>query len=282
MSREVFIRNSRLIKKSLSFTNVIGDDNYSVSYLDEHLRLTTQESESCFTLLFNNDSIGRGIQIVEMDKNSIHLAVNLPCTKEDVMMLYKLSRRIASLWKADYIMVEDTKVELSEIEKMEEHDITMNKSLLADAPRVFGDDYATLYCAWLPICIPVSQLQSYSNDYQAFSKYLDEKQRIGAFYSCPIFYSQDGEVISLYVGISEGEFILPNKPEMTYTKEGTQVQCDRALIAVPGVFPNEEISKMDYLSFIGRIPEEKVSIFDCQHILVSSLSQKDLQSIFRR
>ena len=97
MAREVFIHNSRIIKKCLSFTDVIGDENYAVSYLDEYMRFTTQESESCFTMLFNNDSIGRGIQIVETDKYSFHLAVNLPCTEEDVKMLYKLSRRIAYL-----------------------------------------------------------------------------------------------------------------------------------------------------------------------------------------
>ena len=90
MAREVFIHNSRIIKKCLSFTDVIGDENYAVSYLDEYMRFTTQESESCFTMLFDNDSIGRGIQIVETDKNSFHLAVNLPCTEEDVKMLYKL------------------------------------------------------------------------------------------------------------------------------------------------------------------------------------------------
>ena len=121
MAREVFIHNSRIIKKCLSFTDVIGDENYAVSYLDEYMRFTTQESESCFTMLFNNDSIGRGIQIVETDKNSFHLAVNLPCTEEDVKMLYKLSKRIAYLWKSNHIIVEDTRVELPEIEKVEGH-----------------------------------------------------------------------------------------------------------------------------------------------------------------
>mgnify|MGYP006392780429 FL=1 len=281
MAREVFIHNSRIIKKCLSFTDVIGDENYAVSYLDEYMRFTTQESESCFTMLFNNDSIGRGIQIVETDKNSFHLAVNLPCTEEDVKMLYKLSRRIAYLWKSNHIIVEDTRVELSEIEKVEEQDIAMNKSLHADAPKLFGDDYATLYCVTLPICIPVKQLQGYSDDYQGFSQFLDEKQGLGAFYSCPIFYTLNGEVISLYVGISEGEFILPNKPQMSFMSDGKEVQCDKALIAIPEVFPDEKISKLDYQTFVDRIPKEKVSEFDCQHMLVSTLSLEELQSIYK-
>ena len=110
------------------------------------------------------------------------------CWKKPLRLRRSFKVRSSS-WKSNHIIVEDTKVELPEIDKVEEQDIAMNKSLLADAPKVFGDDFATLYCAWLPICIPVSQLQAYSEDYQGFSKYLDDRQGIGAFYSCPQFYS---------------------------------------------------------------------------------------------
>ena len=281
MAKEVFIHNSRLFKKSLSLADIIGDNTYEVSYLDDKMRMTTQKSESCFTLLFDRNCIGRGVQVVENTKDTVHLAVNLPCTQEDIQMLYIVSRRIASIWKSDSIMVEDTKVSLSEIKKMEEHDIAMNKSLLGDAPKLFGDDYATLYCVTLPICIPVKQLQGYSDDYQGFSQFLDEKQRLGAFYSCPIFYTLNGEVISLYVGISEGEFILPNKPRMSFMNDGKEVQCDKALIAIPEVFPDEKISRLDYQTFVDRIPKEKVSEFDCQHMLISNLSLEELQSIYK-
>ena len=281
MAREVFIHNSRWFKKSLSLEDIKGESTYHVSYLDSNMRMTTQKSESSFTLLFDGNCIGRGVQVVENTKDTIHLAVNLPCTQEDVQLLYNVSRRIASLWKSDSIIVEETKVSLTEIEKMEEHDIAMNKSLLGDAPKLFGDDYATLYCVTLPICIPVKQLQGYSDDYQGFSQFLDEKQGLGAFYSCPIFYTLNGEVISLYVGITEGEFILPNKPQMSFMNDGKEVQCDKALIAIPEVFPDEKISKLDYQTFVDRIPKEKVSEFDCQHMLVSTLSLEELQSIYK-
>lgn len=281
MAREVFIHNARLFKKSLSLAEIIGENKYEVSYLDENMRMTSQKSESGVTLLSDRSRLGRGVQVVESDKNAVHLAVNLPCTKEDIQMLYNVSRRIASLWKSDSIMVEDSKVSLTDIEKMEEHDIAMNKGLLSDAPSVFGDDYATLYCVTLPICIPVKQLQGYSEDYQGFSQYLDERQRLGAFYSCPIFYSLDGEIVSIYVGLTDGVFILPNKPLMSFMNDGEEVQCGRALVAIPEVFPDEKISKLDYQTFVDRIPKEKLSEFDCQHMLVSNLSIEELQSIFK-
>ena len=101
MAREVFIYNSRLFKKSLSLADIIGDSTYKVSYLDEHMRMTDQKSESRFTFIYDGNCIGRGVQVVENNKNTIHLALPLPCTKEDIQMLYKVSRRIASLWKSD-------------------------------------------------------------------------------------------------------------------------------------------------------------------------------------
>lgn len=280
MAREVFIHNSRLFKKSLSLADIIGESNYEVSYLDDNMRMTTQEDESCCTVLFNEACIGRGVQVVENSKNTIHLALNLPCTQEDVQMFYELSSRIASLWKANSIIVEDTKVPLSELGRMVEQDIAMNKNLLNDAPKVFGDDF-TLFCATLPICIPVKQLQGYSDDYQGFSYYLHEKQRIGAFYSCPIFFSLNEELLSVYVGICNGEFILPNQPQMSFKKDGDEVQCDKALIAIPNVFPDDKLSRLDYQTFVDRVPKEKLSEFDCQHMLVSSLSLEELQSIFK-
>ena len=283
MAREVFIHNSRLFKKDLSFADITSESNYEVASLGEHMTLTTSlEDESSITVLFNGECIGRGVQVVEKDKNTIHLAVNLPCTQEDIQMLYELSRRIASLWKANSIIVEDTKVAVSEIDKMVEQDVAMNKSMLADAPNLWGDyGPLTLYCATLPICVTVKQLQGYSVDYPEFSYYLHEKQKIGAFYSYPIFFSLNEELISFYVGICNGEFILPNEPQMSFKKDGVEVQCDKALIAIPNVFPDDKLSKLDYQTFVDRVPKEKLSEFDCQHMLVSSLSLEELQSIFK-
>ena len=278
MAREVFIYNSRLFKKSLSLADIIGDSTYKLSYLDEHMRMTDQKSESRFTFIYDGNCIGRGVQVVENNKNTIHLALPLPCTKEDIQMLYKVSRRIASLWKSDSITVEDTKVALSEIEHMEEYDISMNKSFLGNASKVYVAD-VTLFCATLPICVTVTQLQNYSENYQAFSQYLNEKQQIGAFYSCPIFCSLKGEIVSMYVGISDGEFILPYTPQMSFNNDDKEVQCDRALVAIPDLFPGK-LSQLDFQTFIDRIPKEKKTEFDCQHILVTGLTNKDLLSIF--
>lgn len=283
MAREIFIHNSRFLKQRLSIEDFIGDDNYEVSYLDQNMRLTTEKSEACFTMIYDRDHIGRGVQIVNIeDKHTIHLAVNIPCTAEDVTMLYKVSLRLAQKWNAKYIMVDDYKVDISDIEQWIDHDISMNINILKDSQSIFQSESTKLFCALLPISILTSQLQEFANDYKSYSEYLNIRQQIDAFYSCPIFFERDSELYSLYVGISEGTFIIPKCPEMTFVSNGVNKECSKALIAVSEVFPDEGTSMIDYQTFINRIPEEKVSDFDCQHFLVSPLSIKELKSIFRR
>lgn len=118
-------------------------------------------------------------------------------------------------------------------------------------------------------------------DDQAFSRYLHEKQKIGAYYSCPSLFSTDGAPVSFYVGIRNNAFILPYKPQMSFRKDGEEVQCDRAVVAIPYVFPDVKLGEMDYQTFVDRIPKEKLSEFDCRHMLVSSLSLEDLRAIYK-
>ena len=54
-------------------------------------------------IVFDNDNIGRGIQVDLTSKHELHLALSLPATENDVRMLYKLACRIASLWKAKHM-----------------------------------------------------------------------------------------------------------------------------------------------------------------------------------
>ncbi|MBR0453261.1 MAG: hypothetical protein IIX29_04900 [Bacteroidales bacterium] len=63
-------------------------------------------------MLFDSDMIGRGIQIVDSNRHEVHLALSMPATKEDVVMLYEVAIHVANLWKTDSIMVEEDTVSL--------------------------------------------------------------------------------------------------------------------------------------------------------------------------
>lgn len=99
MPRNITIKNSRLLKSKVSISNLIGDNNYVVGYLDEFFRATDDESEACHCVLYDKSYIGRGVQLIgPNDKKTFRLSLSMPCTAEDVQMFYKTAERVASQW----------------------------------------------------------------------------------------------------------------------------------------------------------------------------------------
>lgn len=282
MAKEIRINNSCILKRRLDITDIIGNENYGISYLDENFRRTDDEGEACFTVLYDKTCIGRGVQVNGIgNKNSIHLAVSLPCTEEDIRLLYNVAGKIASLWKTRSISVDDNDVDVRRLGECIKHDIAMNMELLNDAPEMFDGGFARLYCATLPVCVPAEQLQRYSKDYEEFGKYLHSRQETDVFYSSALFFQQGDIFCSLYVVIPDGGFVLPDCPEMAFSEDGAEKQCSQALVAFPGLFPDENVSTMDFHEFMDRIPEGKVTRFDCCHKLVSPISVEEFRNIFR-
>ena len=283
MAREIYIQNTHFFKKKLKETDFIGTENYTVSYLDQDMRQTFEKSEASFTVIYNRDHIGRGVQIVDIDdKHTIHLAVSPPCTEEDIEVLYNVASRIAQKWNTSYIMIDDNKVACSDIKRWKDRDISTNINILKNAQNVFQTDSVELYCAVMPICIPTNQLQKYADNYDEFSTYLNEKQHIDAFYSCPHFIIKDSKLCSLYVGITDGPFIIPKAPKMTANSNEVKKNCDKALIAIYNVFQDDNTNMMEFNDFLNGIPQGKLSEFDCNHYLVSPLSIQELQTLFRQ
>lgn len=88
MARELFIRNSRLLKKPLSMSDIVSGHKWSYGTLDDHGRLDEGKIYNNGPLIiYDTEKIGRGIQILDHDSSKeIHLALVLPATEGDVRM----------------------------------------------------------------------------------------------------------------------------------------------------------------------------------------------------
>lgn len=183
-------------------------------------------------------------------------------------------------WKS--IIIDDETVDVSELQKYVERDISMNIYLLNKPSDYAHGGYATLYCAICPICLSAEQLISFGADYSSFSTYLNEKQQIDAFYSCPHYFKQEEELIVMYIVIEDGYFILPNHPKTTIkSAEGIKV-CDQAIVAISELLPGESTSVMLYDYFVSLLPQNKKSEFDSQHMLIGPLSKEELIDVFKK
>ncbi|MBQ8808836.1 MAG: DUF4299 family protein [Bacteroidales bacterium] len=284
MARELFIRNSRLLKKPLSMSDIVSGHKWSYGTLDDHGRLDKGKIDNNGPLIiYDTENIGRGIQILDHDSSKeIHLALVLPATEGDVRMLYDVAKRIAELWKSKQISVDGDKEDVSNLDHCIDFDIKTHKSVLRNARQIFnGSEYLNLACATLPVCISIEQLENFADDYNEFGHYLHEKQMISAYKSAPLFAQLDDVICSIYVFFDNGEIILPKEPEMKFTQDGEIYTCEESYIFIHDLFEGEKMSKMRFRDFVGRVPSEKKTEFDYRHILINPLTSEELQAIFK-
>ena len=284
MARELFIRNSRLLKKPLSMSDIVSGHKWSYGTLDDHGRLDEGKIDNSGPLIiYDTEKIGRGIQILDHDSSKeIHLALVLPATEGDVRMLYDVAKRIAELWKSKHISVDGDKEDVSNLDHCIDFDIKTHKSVLRNARQIFnGSEYLNLACATLPVCISIEQLENFADDYNEFGHYLHEKQMISAYKSAPLFAQLDDVICSIYVFFDNGEIILPKEPEMKFTQDGEIYTCEESYIFIHDLFEGEKMSKMRFDDFVSRVPSEKKTEFDYRHILINPLTSEELQAIFK-
>lgn len=284
MARELFIRNSRLLKKPLSMSEIVSGHKWSYGTLDDHGRLDKGKIDNNGPLIiYDTENIGRGIQILDHDSSKeIHLALVLPATEGDVRMLYDVAKRIAELWKSKHISVDGDKEDVSNLDHCIDFDIKTHKSVLRNARQIFNEsEYLNLACATLPVCISIEQLENFADDYNEFGHYLHEKQMISAYKSAPLFAQLDDVICSIYVFFDNGAIILPRVPEMKFTQDGEIYTCVESYIFVHDLLEGEKISKMRFDDFVSRVPSEKKTEFDYRHILINPLTSEELQAIFK-
>lgn len=137
-----------------------------------------------------------------------------------------------------------------------------------------------LFYATLPIEVPTAHLESFGDDYQGFGEFLHDKQKLYPFYSYALYWTYNEAKCAHYLVI-DGYTILPKEPNMHYDSEGKQFTCAKAFVVATDLFPDEQISRVEYNEFLCRIPEDRKSEFDMNHIMISPLSKDELRQIFK-
>ena len=206
----------------------------------------------------------------------------MPATEDDVRMLFSTAERIASLWKAKNMIVDEEEVMISDTAVHIERCLNANAGLFDTLKNELQSEYITLFCAVLPICVNKEDLAGFAADYKSFGQFLHKRQRIDAYLSVALFGEFADEICSHYIIFNGSEIILPKVPDMKCIVNGEETVCSKAYVIISGLFPEEKTSRMDYNAFLEKVPADKKSEFDCHNLVIKSLSLKKLREIFSR
>lgn len=281
MSRDLTIRNDAFLKKALSLEKLIEGSNLSYGTMDGQDRMEKLRTIGDGpVVVFDQDHIGRGVQVTEISRKSLKLSLPLPATSYDIDALYLLAGRAAALWSRSRVEDPDNDRVISPSE-MEEHrkaDYRSNIEILSKLHSTPSEP-VTLPCAFFPISIEGETLSSFASEktYGGFARYLHERQETGAFFSCGIIASfpDRAGTTSIYVVIDQGVTILPYKPRDMYREGEESKECDNYLIAYKY---RGSLLTMDYDAFTKKVPPERKSPFDATHWQLSAMDEEELAS----
>lgn len=283
MARIIHIKNSKLIKRKLSVQEMLSGLSYHFGTQDEYGRMAELDAIGQGpVIVYDDNHIGRGVQIVEANKKFVKLALPFPSTRYDVEVFYNLAYNIARQWSSKSIVDVDYEqdVLLQDIDSLKERDIETNIELLSNADS-FKFDVVLIHSAFHPISIDSQTLQSFGTkeSYALFADYLHSRQEIGAYYCRAVIASLPGldGVSGLYVLIDGGDTIIPIKPDAKYSTDEGIKECDHYFIA----FNSESgILKAEYASFITKVPANSIEQFDASHWHLKPMSRELLESLF--
>ena len=283
MKRIIRVKNARLIKRVLTVNEVLEGLPYSYGTQDEYGRM---EKVGCIgngeVIVYNADRIGRGVQIIKSNKQFIELALRLPSTSYDVDVLYDLAKNIARQWSSKRIVDVDSgqKVLLSDIITLKDRDNDININLLS---YTYSFDPYIVVCpsVFYPISIDSHTIKSFGTKetYSLYADYLHSRQTIEAYYCRVIIasYPELGGIIGLYPLSADIDIIVPIKPEAMYDSDDGVKECDQYYMAFPS---DAELLKVDYDTFIAKVPANLIEQFDATHWHLKPMSRELLDALF--
>lgn len=284
MSREICIKNPRLIKKSLPIESILEGSPYEYGIIDEYDRMTDFGVVGECTTVVDRDHIGRGVQILNPEnKKEIQLSLPLPATSYDFRVLYTLAKRVAQLWGANNIidLDYDKKVSIDDLDNQIKMDCEDCIRLLADEGRY--TDTVVLPCALFPISFKPEALQAFgdADHYDAFADYLHEKQSIGAWFAVPHLEQlpELDDIAAWFLLLSEVPCIVPSVPSLRYQDAEGQIHKVEQY-AFRYRSKTKGTLRVDYAFLLKHIPQDNIQPFDEDHLVISPLSDDILTDLF--
>ncbi len=261
MAVNVAIEDKRMIPKKYKIEDFIFEGmGYGVA--DDAFRLIEGKTGNV-TIVYSKEIIERGIEL-SIEKKRVHLRLSLPTGENEILFFYDYTRKICELLHTDRFEREGEISNLSKIPTFIEYDRNASKRALEEMKENLDNGtYASLFLYGVrnPIAIDKKDLLHFSGDVQKLGDFLEEKQKIDAYYgSAKMYRKPDGTVFGIYTITEEVVSIFPLEatPIVNETKIDT--------VYMSFVFHENMQGIIKYQDFLSNVNLD--NLYDSGHFLV--------------
>lgn len=274
MAVKVKITQKGIMKKQIELQQLIPS-RYGYGILNDQYVL--QENQiSKYVIVYNPVSIARGIEISldENDRNSVWLSLSLPTAIEEIKGFYSIVKSICEKLHTTYFTRDEKQGGFSDFDWMIQSDKEASEEALNDMFDKIGTEYVHYYIfgALNPICIGEAEKEKLKFcGLNGFGEYLNNIQKVDAYYTAPNFYQKkDGTIFGCYAICADITSIVPLKPKdiMGRMKEVNEWYVLLSDKTVP------------YQAFIDSIIDKEY--YDDENVLIRGISQTDLSLIIEK
>lgn len=280
MSIDVCITQKGLFKKGIPLEMLLGDE---LSYGNfDGLCLECGKLGETEFLAYHPGHIGRGFS-VEWNVNetkAINLRLLTPTSKEELRDFYQCVARISSYWKCSIEVDGEPTTQKEFLSRFEEMADFNLRTLREMCQRILSGESSnlTLYSAMFPLVIGKKEAERFADSMSLddFRDYMHEKQSIDAYYARPKFYRDDQGFLGVCCLSENVRTILPTVPRVPFGMQNPDtekaLEVGRWEAYLYSGSRNKGLGTLPYEELLSRLPADKVSEFDEEHILVENLS----------
>ena len=255
--------------KDITIESIIKLSKLNYGVLDNNYSLIQNEIGK-YTILYDNNCIGRGIELSK-DNESIYLRLPLPTTTSEIELFYNLTETICKKLKIKEFYCDEEPTTLGFtyhfIEKYKELSINAiydieNKIINREA------DQFIIFGALNPITLGNKEITEIDGSLENFEILLNRLQQLDVFYANPILYQRKDETLFgvYYVG-EEIDTVVPTKP---YVPFNIKEKITSWYVMIP------DKTSIPYEDFINNI--NKTNYYDNNHIIVS-LTENNIKDL---
>jgi len=277
MAVSVRIKQKSIFKKKMKLNDIISLSNLDYGVFDEYYRLMPNKIKNN-VFLYDKNNLGRGFELW-LEGSDICLSLNLPCSKNDIIIFYQTIEKICTKLKINNYIRDGEFVSIKDNNELIESEIHVVEDVLINEKKEIDDkskEFFMIFAIYNPVFLGKKEFKDIDSNIDNFSNLLNEKQSIDAYYAAPHFFKnkENENIFGMYAITEDVLSIVPIEPYVPFNQN---IKTDdwRVCLIYKDMKNDEKIKYSDFINNVSK------KYYDNNHVLVD-LSKKDIENLVEK